>query len=66
VPKLNYGTSVAEPAVPIAGAYLSMLDHKSGGADAKFGAHGQYSDWSDDPNGHSSRQQIAEIVAKRS
>jgi hypothetical protein len=46
VPKLNYGTSAAEMAIPIAGAYWSMLDdHKGGGwfgenpADTKFGAN---------------------------
>ena len=46
VPKLNYGTSAGEMAIPIVGAYWSMLDdHKGGGwfgenpADAKFGAN---------------------------
>ncbi|NUR63444.1 MAG: hypothetical protein HOV87_33010, partial [Catenulispora sp.] len=46
VPQLNYGTSAAELAIPIVGAYWSMLDdHKGGGwfgqnpVDAKFGAN---------------------------
>jgi hypothetical protein len=46
VPKLNYATSASEMAIPIVGAYWSMLDdHKGGGwfgenpADAKFGAN---------------------------